>query len=114
MKVIIAGGRDVTDYSAVVSAIKASLFTITEVVSGKARGADRLGELWAEANGIPIKPFPADWNQYGRGAGHIRNEQMAEYADALIAIWDGQSRGTKNMIERADKHGLQVFVFRLK
>lgn len=114
MKTIIAGGRDVTDYSAVVSAIKESGFVITEVVSGKARGVDKLGELWAEAYSIPVKLFPADWAKHGRAAGPIRNEQMAKYADALIAVWDGESRGTGDMIKQATKLGLQVFVFRLK
>lgn len=114
VKVIIAGGRDVTDYSAVVSAVKESGFEITEVVSGAARGVDRLGELFAEANNIPVKRFPAAWDKYGRGAGHIRNGEMANYAGGLIAVWDGESRGTRNMIDQARSKGLQVFVYRLK
>ncbi len=114
MKVIIAGGRTVTDYKIAEQAIYESGFDITEVVSGGARGADRCGELFAQHGGLGLKVFPANWDKFGRGAGHIRNEEMAKYADALIAIWDGESKGTKNMIERATKLGLQVFVFRLK
>ena len=86
---------------------------VTEVVSGTARGVDSLGEQWAKTQNIPIKRFPADWNTHGRAAGHIRNAEMANYAEALVALWDGQSRGTKNMIASAQKKGLKVFVFRL-
>lgn len=99
MKVIIAGTRSVEDYSLVVLAVERSGYTITEVVSGCATGIDRLGEQWARANNVPIKEMPADWNQYGNSAGPMRNRKMAEYADACIVVWDGKSRGTRNMIE---------------
>lgn len=77
------------------AAVDASGFRITEVVSGVAHGVDKLGERWAQAHKIPVKQFPAQWNKYGNAAGPIRNREMAEYADALIAVWDGQSRGHK-------------------
>lgn len=107
MKVIIAGTRYIDkeqkkvfdDYNLVVQAVERSGFKITEVVSGTAIGADRLGEKWALANGIPIKEMPADWNRYGNGAGPMRNRQMAEYADAAIVVWDGKSPGSRNMVE---------------
>ena len=85
---------------------------MTEVVIGCAQGADSHGETVARSMGIPVARFPADWKQYGKSAGIRRNAQMAEYADALIAVWDGQSRGTKNMIELASAKGLLVFVYR--
>lgn len=85
--------------------------SISEVVSGAARGADSLGELFAKENNIPVKQFPADWNAHGRAAGPIRNRQMAEYADVLIAFWDGKSPGTKNMIETMLKKGKIVKVY---
>ena len=110
MKLIIAGGRTITNYSLVLSAIVESGFTITEVVSGMAPGVDTLAVQYAQENHLPLKEFHADWNTYRRAAGPIRNRQMAEYADALIAIWDGESRGTKNMIEEATKRNLQVYV----
>lgn len=113
MKVIIAGGRNVTTYAYVEDAVKDSGFNITEVVSGCARGADTLGEKYANNNGITIKKFPADWDTHGKRAGYIRNCQMGDYADALIAIWDGESRGTKHMIDYATKKGLEVFVYRV-
>ena len=100
MKVIIAGSRNIEDYKLVVDTIKRSGYSITEVVSGCAVGIDTLGEQWATANDIPIKRFPAQWHQYGpKRAGPIRNKEMAEYADAAVIIWDGESRGTRNMIE---------------
>jgi hypothetical protein len=101
VKVIIAGSRDVNDYTLVVKTIEQSGWKdqITEVVSGCATGIDILGEQWARANNIPIKEMPARWDLYGRKAGPLRNKNMAEYADAAIVIWDGKSAGTRNMIE---------------
>jgi len=113
MKTIIAGSRTIDDVEIVENAIRDSDFKITEVVSGCGHGVDRIGEEWAGNNQVPIKYFPADWNAHGKAAGPIRNAQMAEYADALIAVWDGKSRGTKNMIDEATKRGLKVFVFTL-
>lgn len=115
MKTIIAGSRTASIQD-VIKALELCPFTekITEVVSGCARGADSYGELIAEENSTPIKRFPADWNKFGRGAGHIRNQQMAEYADALIAVWDGESTGTRDMIDRATKNKLEIYVYTTK
>lgn len=115
MKTIIAGSRTITDLRLVEAVIEQSGFEITEVVCGGAKGVDDLGRKWAgNGNRIPVKMFPADWITYGRSAGHIRNTQMADYADALIAVWDGSSRGTKHMINTAKKKGLKVFVWIVK
>jgi hypothetical protein len=115
MKTIIAGGRDFTRqdefHSGMTEARK--LIEITEVVSGGASGADKMGEAYAAENNIPVKVFPADWTKYGKSAGPRRNMEMALYADALIAFWDGQSRGTKHMIETAQKEGLTIYVHRI-
>lgn len=83
---------------------------ITEVVSGNARGADEMGEWWASENGIQIKLFPANWSKFGKAAGPIRNEEMAKYADCLVAFWDGKSKGTSNMLDLAEKYGLHIEV----
>lgn len=83
---------------------------ITEVVSGCAPGADTLGEEWAKENGKSVKRFPADWKRYKNAAGPIRNKQMADYADALVAFLHPDSRGTKDMIKQATKAGLRVHV----
>ena len=113
MKVIIAGSRTITNEQAIFTAIKESGFEITEVVSGGAAGVDKFGEKYANRYDIPLKIFPADWEKKKASAGIIRNAEMAKYAEALIAVWDGKSRGTKNMIETATKKGLKVFVWKL-
>lgn len=82
----------------------------TSVISGTARGADRTGETWAKARGIPVVRMPANWDAHGRSAGYRRNTEMAEAADALVAVWDGESRGTKHIIEIAKARELNVFV----
>lgn len=111
MRVIIAGSRDITDYEFVKFAIRCSGFKITEVVSGCATGVDRLGERWAAENDVAVMRFPADWKTHGKAAGAIRNRRMAEYGAALIAVHDGSSRGTQNMIDTASSWGLNSMAF---
>jgi len=100
MKVIVAGSRSLGTWSQVTQAIVNSGWEkdITEIVSGTARGVDTMGELYANTYNIPIRRFPANWSKYGKAAGPIRNREMAEYADMLIAVWDGKSPGTGSMI----------------
>lgn len=114
-RVIIAGGRDFDDYDLVVSTMDKLLQNITEpitIVCGMARGADTLGERYAISKGYEVARFPADWGKFGKAAGYKRNEQMAQNADALVAFWDGSSRGTKHMIDLAHKYNLRVRVKR--
>ena len=113
MKVIIAGGRHYYNYEVVKEVIKESDYQIDELVCGCATGVDSLGERWAKENNIPIHRFSANWDEHGRAAGPIRNQKMAEYADGLIAVWDGKSIGTKDMISRANKKKLSLFVHRV-
>ena len=82
------------------------------IISGHASGADALGERYVQERGFLLEPYPVDWKAHGRAAGPIRNAQMAVVADALIAFWNGKSRGTKNMIDTATKRGLKVAVVR--
>lgn len=112
MRTIIAGSRSCRNFSDVMHAVAASGIAITEVVSGHANGADKLGEQYAKTAQIPCKIFEADWNRFGRSAGPQRNLEMARYAEALIAVWDGQSPGTRHMIDCARRHNLTVFVYR--
>jgi len=113
MKVIIAGCRDISlSVETMCQIVRASGFVVSEVVCGEARGIDTSGRKWAETWGIPVASFPADWQCFGKRAGMIRNRQMANHADALIAVWDGKSRGTANMIEEAKKRGLKTYVHR--
>ena len=111
MKTIIAGSRDITNPKHLHDALDEIDFDITEVVCGLADGVDTMGLDFAIDYKVPYKTFPADWEKYGRKAGPIRNVQMGDYADALIAIWDGKSRGTKHMIEYAKQKKLKTVVF---
>lgn len=115
MKLIIAGSRDLMLIDEEITAAVTSFIInnpkttidldspimtyLTEVVSGGARGIDKLGELWAKHRGIPVRRFPADWDKHGNAAGAIRNREMADYADGALILWDGESRGSKNMYE---------------
>lgn len=112
-KVIIAGGRDFSDYDLLKQTVR-NLYDTREgdfeIVSGTARGADQLGERFAKRAGFAVKSFPADWNKYGKSAGYRRNAEMADYADVLVAFWDQKSRGTMHMIDLAKSKGLEVHV----
>jgi hypothetical protein len=110
LKTIIAGSRTVTDPVIVEDAIRLSGFHVTEVVSGGCDGVDLMGEDWAAANSLHVHRFPADWLTHGKAAGPIRNAAMAGHADALIAVWDGHSRGTRSMIQEARKRHLKVYI----
>ena len=102
-KVIVAGSRTFNNYQLLKEVLNKEKDRIEEVVCGEAKGADLWGKLWAVQNNIPVKSFPADWKTHGAAAGYIRNHQMGDYADELIAFWDGQSKGTKDMIDYMDK-----------
>lgn len=115
MKVIIAGCRDFNDFvfmkESIDNLVNLGKVNITEIVSGKAKGADTLGEKYASLNNIQVKEFPANWNLYGKKAGILRNQEMGNYADCLIAFWDNNSRGTKHMIDYMKGLNKQVFIF---
>lgn len=112
MKTIIAGSRDFNDLELLSWTMQTLLWEPDEIISGGARGADKLGEEWAHDEGISVNLFPADWDTFGKSAGMIRNKEMAKAAEALVAFWDGKSKGTKNMIEEAAKAGLYIKVIR--
>ena len=116
VRVIIAGCRDFNNYELLrgkcdhmLSKKKYTHKVI--VVSGHAAGADALGEVYASERGFGLETYPADWSR-GRMAGPLRNEKMARVADALIAFWDGKSKGTRNMIDRATMKGIPVRIVR--
>ena len=111
MRTIIAGSRTFNDYKKMKSCMKQIDWIPSIILSGTARGADRLGEKWAKENGISIEKYPAEWDKYGRRAGYVRNSAMAQNAEALVAFWDGRSRGTKHMITLAKKKGLKMAIF---
>jgi hypothetical protein len=115
MRVIIAGGRDFDDYEYACEELDYFfnlLATVPMVVSGGARGADRIGEKYAIDNEMKMRQFPAEWDKYGKSAGYRRNVDMANFSEALVAFWDGKSKGTKHMIDIAIEKGLLVQVVR--
>ena len=114
-RVIIAGSRSFSNYKLLREHCQAVLQEKMNthhviIVSGHARGADALGERFAKEFGLPIELYPAQWNALGKGAGIVRNAQMAKVSDALIAFWDGHSRGTEHMINFARRRGLDVTI----
>lgn len=116
MRLIIAGGRDFNDYRLLVDTADWFLSAYRyaeepiEIVSGGARGADLLGEMYAKDKDYPIMNFYANWDEFGKGAGYIRNTAMAKYGTALIAFWDGTSRGTEHMIKEGVKMQIPVLI----
>jgi len=127
LRIIIAGSRDFNDYKLLKTSIRdilknTSLKNINKIkiISGTARGADQLGERFAKQFKLEVVKFPADWDRFGKRAGYIRNEEMAKYSvkdgsyGMLVAFWDGESRGTKHMIDLAKKHGVEVHVVKFK
>lgn len=119
-RVIIAGTRYFNDYAVLCAVCDRLLadkvkqgFDIV-IVSGGCAGADMLGEAYAKERGYQVERYPAQWERYGKKAGRIRNAEMANNADALIAYWNGESRGTRHMIETAREKGLAIRIHRYK
>lgn len=115
MKLIVAGSRGATasdTHRAIESFVEDTGEVLSLLICGGAAGADTWAKQWAEEREIPVKVFLPRWDQDGRKAGMIRNADMAAEGDALVAVWDGQSKGTKNMIEQAQRLKLPVFVWR--
>jgi hypothetical protein len=124
MKVIIAGSRTLNNPRYVETAVAQAFnawvskdqdnwkqYTNPEIVSGGAQGVDFLAETYAKKKAFKFTEFKADWDKHGRGAGFIRNTEMANYADALVAVWDGKSRGTFHMMGEMMKLGKRIFVY---
>lgn len=117
MKLIVAGGRDFTDTNRMIAELQklvesGEITDSPELVCGMARGADMLAySLWAN-NKMPIHNFPANWDKYGKSAGYRRNQEMGEFADAAVCFWDGNSKGTKHMIDIMNKLNKPVYVVR--
>jgi hypothetical protein len=112
MKLIIAGSRGIDARIAFYYTYKwqaKNHLEVTELISGTASGPDRVPLLMKGlGSNVPVKEFPADWNKYGKRAGMLRNLEMAKYADALLLIWDGESRGSANMKLEMERLGKPV------
>lgn len=87
---------------------------VTEIVSGGALGVDASARQWAEENGVPITEFLPDYDRYGRNAPILRNREIAEYCDEMLAFWDGKSRGTGHAVKACQALGKPVRILRLK
>lgn len=116
-KVIVAGGRDFNDYRLLRDKLDTLLTNVAKkdtitIISGTAPGADRLGERYAQQRHYNLEKYPAKWHVFGNQAGFIRNTEMAKRADALVAFWNGESHGTRHMIEYARQKKLKVRVVR--
>ena len=110
---IIAGGREFSNYPVLRNAVdyyiqKHGLTEVT-IVSGKARGADTLGETYAAERGVPVWEIPADWDGLGKKAGHVRNRQLGDVSNGLVAF-DTGGKGTKGMVAYAQEKGLNILV----
>lgn len=125
MKLLIAGSRTLFPTIPLLQAlISETGLEVTEIVSGGANGVDaqakKLTELSTSLNYLSMvllgrhKEFPADWDKYGKAAGHIRNTEMANYSDALLIIWDGESKGSSNMKYQMLQLGKPVFEIIMK
>lgn len=117
MKLLIAGSRtislDAEKMACLVDFLRLDESNL-EIVSGGAKGIDTSAEEFAKIFNLPFKLFPADWDNLGKRAGPVRNEQMAKYSDMLLLIWDGESRGSKSMKELMIKEGKPIVEIILK
>ena len=110
MKLIIAGRNLSPSLDFIMSSINMSgVANITEIVSGAAKGVDSAGENWANEYSVAIKRFHADWDAHGRAAGPIRNKEMARYADRLLLVWNGESRGSLSMKKEMNRLNKPVY-----
>ncbi len=104
MKLAVIGSRTFTSYDMLRDELN-EIDDITEIVSGGAGGADTLAVVWATRHQTTSTIFFPDWDQFGKSAGPLRNTQIVDYCDKLIAFWDGKSRGTKDSITKAKAQG---------
>lgn len=116
-KLIVAGGRSFDNYRLLYNEVVKLATTeyadrAVSIVSGMARGADKLGHQFALTENVKVYEFPADWETHGKAAGFIRNLDMADFADGLLAFWDGQSRGTQHMFEAMRNRRKPVHIVR--
>lgn len=113
-RVVVAGTRTFADYALLcrkLDALLANLDSVT-IISGGASGADALGERYAAERGYPVEVVEADWATHGTAAGPIRNGQMADTATHVVVFWDGQSKGSWDMIRAANRRKLPLRVVR--
>ena len=110
MKYAVVGSRTFDDYAFMEKALS-SYNDITTIISGGARGADSLAKKYALEHGLNYVEFPALWDVYGKSAGYLRNNQIVDAAEIVIAFWDGKSKGTRHTIKLASDQGKTVHTY---
>lgn len=110
MRILICGGREYDDLELLYDTLEKYKFRTKLVISGHARGADYMGEMWADENGIDVQVFPAKWQLHGKSAGPIRNQQMLDEGKPDLVIAFPGGNGTQDMIKRARQAGVEVKV----
>jgi len=118
IRLAVVGSRTITDFNIVADYLDDLIFKTNKIsavgliISGGARGIDRLAERYADERGIKKKVIKPDWNTYGKRAGYLRNIEIVKNASMVVAIWDGKSKGTKHTIDIAEREGKEVIIFK--
>ena len=114
MKIAIVGSRTFNDYdkleSFITNTCQENNYEVTEVISGGARGADSLGEVYAKKYSLKTTIFKPDWEKYGKSAGFKRNVDIIKASDICFAFWDGESHGTKHDIELCKQYDKPCYI----
>ncbi len=113
-KLAIIGSRGFDCYGTLSIQLRDIKDKVSLVVSGGAKGADSLGEQWANENNIPTKIFKPDWDKYGKRAGYVRNKDIISECDACIAFWDGESKGTQHSFKLCEELNKPLKVIKYK
>ena len=114
MKLAVVGSRTFNDYDLLKSKLDEihKRKPITVIVSGGAKGADSLAERWARENRIELLIFLPDWDKYGKKAGYLRNEDIVKNSDAVVAAWNGESKGTEHSINLAKEYNKSCLIIK--
>ena len=113
IKLAIVGSRGFNDYKKLNEVVLPAKNKISLIISGGAKGADSLAERFAKENNIPTQIILPDWETHGKSAGFLRNKEIVEAADIVLAFWDGKSKGTQHSFKLAEKLGKKIFIIKV-
>ena len=114
MRIVVSGGRDITDKKTVEKVLSGEIAVKDVVITGGCSGVDKIAHDYARRYFADTEVHKADWDKHGKAAGPIRNAKMMEDADLLIAFWDGRSKGTRSAIDEARKLGVETHIHYIK